>query len=146
MQKVRKFQKIENTQASLLCMVYMYQYSYLVEQAEVLLSQFEWNSRDSPTETRLTDRYRSTDSLSFVTPANFPRAMTIRRMANDVTYTMYAALPIHLRVPSMFLYSGTSLSLYEDTPEPRIPLNRTPFPAPSTTLACFSTSKMRTPH
>ena len=33
----------------------MYQYSYLVEQVEVLLSQFEWNSRDSPTETRLTD-------------------------------------------------------------------------------------------
>ena len=76
----------------------MYQYSYLVE---VLLSQFEWNSRDSPTETRLTDRYRSTDSLSFVTPANFPRTVTVRRMANDVTYTMYAALPIHLRVQSM---------------------------------------------
>ena len=76
-QKVRKFQNIENTQALLLCM----EYSYLVEQVEVLLSQFEWNSRDSPTETRLTDRYRSTDSLSFV-------------MANDVTYTMYAALPI----------------------------------------------------
>ena len=35
---------------------YMYQYSYLVEQVEVLLSQFEWNSRDSPTETRLTDQ------------------------------------------------------------------------------------------
>ena len=34
----------------------MYQFSYLVEQVEVLLSQFEWNSRDSPTETRLTDR------------------------------------------------------------------------------------------
>ena len=33
----------------------MYQYSYLVEQVEVLLSQFEWKSRDSPTETRLTD-------------------------------------------------------------------------------------------
>ena len=32
--------------------------SYLVEQVEVLLSQFEWKSRDSPTETRLTDRYR----------------------------------------------------------------------------------------
>ena len=79
----------------------MYQYSYLVEQVEVLLSQFEWNSRDSPTETRLTDRYRSTDSLSFVTPANFPRAVTVRRMANDVTYTMYAALPIHLLVQSM---------------------------------------------
>ena len=76
----------------------MYQY---VEQVEVLLTQFEWNSRDSPTETRLTDRYRSTDSLSFVTPANFPRAVTVRRMANDVTYTMYAALPIHLRVQSM---------------------------------------------
>ena len=70
----------------------MYQYSYLVEQVEVLLSQFEWKSRDSPTETWLTDRYRS---LSFVTPANFPRAVTVRRMANDVTYTMYAALPIH---------------------------------------------------
>ena len=40
-------------------------YSYLVEQVEELLSQFEWKSRDSPTETRLTDRYRSTDSLSF---------------------------------------------------------------------------------
>ena len=35
----------------------MYQYSYLVEQVEVLLSQFEWKSRDSATETRLTDRY-----------------------------------------------------------------------------------------
>ena len=93
-QKVRKFQK---TQA----LWYMYQYSYLVEQVEELLSQFEWKSRDSPTETRLTDRYRSTDSLSFVTPANFPRAVTVRRMANDVTYTMYAALPIHLRVQSM---------------------------------------------
>ena len=45
-------------------------------QVEVLLSQFEWKSRDSLTETRLTDRYRSTDSLSFVTPANFPRAVT----------------------------------------------------------------------
>ena len=68
---------------------------------DVLLSQFEWKSRDSPTETRLTDRYRSTDSLSFVTPANFPCAVTVRRMANDITYTMYAALPIHLRVQSM---------------------------------------------
>ena len=102
MQKVRKFQKIENTlgiehtQASLLCMVY--QYSYLVKQVDVLLSQFEWKGRDSPTETRLTDRYRSTDSLSFVTPANFPRTVTVQRMANDVTYTMYAVLPIHLRV------------------------------------------------
>ena len=28
-------------------------------QVEVLLSQFEWKSRHSPTETRLTDRYRS---------------------------------------------------------------------------------------
>ena len=38
----------------------MYGMSYLVEQVyiyiEVLLSQFEWKSRDSPTETRLTDR------------------------------------------------------------------------------------------
>ena len=66
----------------------MYQYSYLVEQVEVLLSQFEWKSRDSPTETRLTDLYRS------LTPANFPRAVTVQRMANDVTYTMYTALPI----------------------------------------------------
>ena len=74
----------------------MYQYSYLVEQVEVLLSQFECNSRDSPTETRLTDRYRSTDSLSFVTPANFLRAVTVQRMANDVTYTIYAALPIYI--------------------------------------------------
>ena len=78
----------------------IHQYSYLLEQVEVLLSQFEWKSRDSPTETRLTDRYRSTDS--FVTPANFPRAVTVRRMATDVTCTMYAALPIHLRVQSMF--------------------------------------------
>ena len=60
-----------------------------IEQVEDLLSQFQWKSRDSLTETRLTDRYRSTDSLSFMTPANFPRA--VRRMANDVTYTMYAA-------------------------------------------------------
>ena len=58
-------------------MYIMYQYSYLVEQVEVLLSQFEWNSRDSPTETRLTDCYKSTDSLSLVTPANFPRAVTV---------------------------------------------------------------------
>ena len=72
--------------------------SYLVE---VDLSQFEWNSRHSPTETRLTDRYRSTYSLSFVTPANFPRAVTVRRMANDVTYTMYAVLPINLCVQPM---------------------------------------------
>ena len=57
----------------------MYQNSYLVEQVEVLLSQFEWNSRDSPTETQLADGYRSTDSLSFVIPANFPRAVTVRR-------------------------------------------------------------------
>ena len=95
MQKVRK---IENTQASLLYVWYMYQYSYLVKQVEVLLSQFEWYSRDSPTETWLMDCYRS---LSFVTPANFPHAVTVRRMANDVTYRMYAALPIHLRVQSM---------------------------------------------
>ena len=27
-----------------------------------------------------------------MTPANFPRAATVRRMANDVTYTMYTAL------------------------------------------------------
>ena len=80
----------------------MYQYSYLIEQVEVLLSQIEWNSRDSPTETRLKDRYRSTDSLSFVTPANFPRSVTVQRMANDVTYTMYAALPIHLRVYTIY--------------------------------------------
>ena len=51
---------------------------YLVEQVEVLLSQFEWKGRDSPTETQLMDHYRSTDSLSFVTPANFPRAVTVR--------------------------------------------------------------------
>ena len=81
---VQKVRKIENAQALLLCMVYV---SIFVE---VLLSQ--WKSRDSPTETRLTDRYRS---LSFMTPANFPCAVTVRRMANDVTYTMYAALPIH---------------------------------------------------
>ena len=81
----------------------MYQYSYLVEQVELLLCQFEWKSRDSPTETRLTDCYKSTDSLSFVTPANFPHAVTVREMANAVTYTMYAALPIHLRVLSMVL-------------------------------------------
>ena len=43
---------------------------------EVLLGQFEWKSRDSPTETRLTRRYRSIDSLSFVTPANFPHVVT----------------------------------------------------------------------
>ena len=62
---------------------------YINIQVEVLLSHFEWKSRDSPTETQLTDRYRS---LSFVTSANFPRAV---RMANDVTCTMYAALPNH---------------------------------------------------
>ena len=53
-----------------------------IEQVEVLLSQFEWKSRDSPTETRLTDSYRS---LSFVTPANFPRA---------VTYVQYGGWPM----------------------------------------------------
>ena len=37
----------------------------LVEQVEVLLSQFEWNSRDSPTETRLTDRFVIHDSRQF---------------------------------------------------------------------------------
>ena len=68
----------------------------------VLLSQFEWNSRDSPTETRLTDGYRS---LSFVTPANFPRTLTVRRMANDVTYTMYAGVTNPLRVQSMMYFS-----------------------------------------
>ena len=31
----------------------MYQYSYLVEQVEVLLSQFKCNSRDSPTHGRI---------------------------------------------------------------------------------------------
>ena len=76
---VQKVRKIENTRASLLCI-------NILTLVEVLLSQFEWKSRDSPTETRLTDRYRSTDSLSFMTPANFPCAMTVRRMANDVTY------------------------------------------------------------
>ena len=76
----------------------MYQYSYLVKQVDVLLSQFEWKSRDSPTETRLTDCYRSTDSLSFVTPANFLRTVTVQKKANDVMYTMYAALPIHFNV------------------------------------------------
>ena len=35
-------------------MVYV---SIFGEQVEVLLNQFEWNSRDSLTETRLTDRY-----------------------------------------------------------------------------------------
>ena len=71
---------------------------------EVLLGQFEWKSRDSPTETRLTDRYRS---LSFVTPANFRRAVTVRRMANDVMYTMYAALP------TIYVYSQqTTSALY----------------------------------
>ena len=73
--------------------IIMYQYSYLVEQVEVLLSQFEWKSMDSPTETRLTDRYRS---LSFVTHTNFPCAVTVRRrMANDVTYTMYYVCTIY---------------------------------------------------
>ena len=70
--------------------IYMYQYSYLVEQVEVLLSQFEWKSRDSPTETRLTDRYRSTCRF-FVIRGQFPaRAVTggaARKIANDVTYT-----------------------------------------------------------
>ena len=35
------------------------------------------------------------------------RAVTVRRMANDVTYTMYAALPIHLRVQSMHAHTHT---------------------------------------
>ena len=55
----------------------------ITEQVEVLLSQFEWKSRDSPTERWLTDRYRSTDPLSFVTPANFLRTVTVRRMSNE---------------------------------------------------------------
>ena len=82
---------------------------------QVLLSQFEWKSRDSPTETRLTDRYRSTDSLSFVTPANFPRAVTVQRMANDVTYAMYAALPIHLRVYKILIVIHTYIHACIDT-------------------------------
>ena len=82
--KVRKFQKIEIPR-HYFYVWYMYQYSYLVEQVEVFLSQFEWKSRDSPTETRLMDRYRS---LSFMTPTNFPRVVTLRRMAKDVTYSM----------------------------------------------------------
>ena len=48
----------------------MYVSIFLPYQIEVLLGQFEW---DSPTETRLTNRYRSTDSLSFVTPARRDR-------------------------------------------------------------------------
>ena len=54
-QKVRKLQKIENTQVLLLCMVYVG--INILEKVEVVLSRFEWKSRDSPTETRLTDRY-----------------------------------------------------------------------------------------
>ena len=37
--------------------------------------------------------YRSTYSLSFMTPVNFPCVVTVWRMANDITYTMCAALP-----------------------------------------------------
>ena len=85
--------------------LFVYQYSYLVEQVEVLPSQFEWKSRDSPTETQLTDRYRSTDSLPFVTPTKFPvRHDRTGRMANDVTYTMYTCIrgiANPLRVQSM---------------------------------------------
>ena len=63
-----------------------------IEQVEELLSQFEWKSRDSLTETRLTDRYRSAD---YRDSRQFPARRTDRRLADDVTYTMYAALPIH---------------------------------------------------
>ena len=45
------------------CTSSMVWYGVICYQVEVLLSQFEWKSRDSPTETRLTDRYRSTNSL-----------------------------------------------------------------------------------
>ena len=37
------------------------------------------------------------------------------------------------------LYCATRICLYTS-------LNRTPFPTPSTTLACISISEMRTPH
>ena len=105
-QKVRKIQRIENTQALLLCMVYV---------SKVRLSQFEWKSRDSPTETRLTDRYRSTDSLSFVTPTNFPHAMTVRpggwpmtshiqcmRRCQSITCTIYTHTHPHTHTHSTF--------------------------------------------
>ena len=105
MQKVRKLQRIENTQALLLCMVYV---------SKVRLSQFEWKSRTHPL--RHGSR-TATDSLSFVIPANFPRAVTVRRMANDVTYTMYTALPIH------YVYNLCTHTL-----------TLTPTPTPSHTL------------
>ena len=60
-----------------------------IEQVEVLLSQFEWKSRDSPTETRLTD---GSQKLVIRDSRQFPlRRDTVRRMANNITYTMYAA-------------------------------------------------------
>ena len=52
----KKYESLKYPGITFMYVWYMYQYSYLVEQVEVLLSQFEWNSRDSPTETRLTDR------------------------------------------------------------------------------------------
>ena len=92
-------------------------------------SASEWKSRDSPTETRLTDRYRSTFSLSFVAPANFPRAVTVRRMANDVMYTMYAALPIYL--PTELL---CSTGIIAQTIQSEIKLS--PLSKPELYLAC----------
>ena len=73
----------------------MYQYSYLVEQVEVLLSQFEWKVGTHPLRHGSRTAIEAQILLSFVTPTNFLRAVTVRRMANDIMYTMYAALPIH---------------------------------------------------
>ena len=86
-------------------------YFYVCEQVEVLLSQFE-KSRDSPTETRLTDRYRSTEFFVIRDSRQFPRAVTVRRMANDVTYTMYAALPIYYCTCTIYERTISSSLLY----------------------------------
>ena len=74
-----------------------YLYMYLLE---VLLSQFEWKSKDSLTETRLTYRYRS---LSFVTPTNFPllyggwpmmSRIQCTRRCQSITCTIYGMINV----------------------------------------------------
>ena len=78
--------KIESTQASLLCMVHIC-INFLNKYIEVLLSQFEWNSRDSLTETRLTDRYNEKHRFFVIHDSRqFPARRDHTR--NDVTYAL----------------------------------------------------------
>ena len=85
----KKYESVAaSTKASKLFLWYMYQYSYLVEQVELLLSQFEWDSRDSPTET---DSFVIRDSRQFPARAVRPY-IHVRgppgRGPNDDTFTV----------------------------------------------------------